>query len=290
MKRIIRLMLVICVFLSIGLVFPQDNGNEMEVENLWKIAGFEDKEDLEVAELKESTKHNQEGKITVSVNADGNVKYKHGEEKEKREFKNIEEESNFTFENGKLVEANFKTKGDKATKYKLGNYEYTIPSGSQVTYKIGKENEKDTVIIIQPAGTETKPPEIIDSSLKKEVEVEIKTDGKGFLKIPQGNVGAVEESNGGYTPKETSLFYGPGKDGIRMYTKEKYTTFFTEDDNPEFTIINPKEGELDLVFDNKKVDAKRSSVLVTENEIGSINLEGLQKKVFLFQKILLHFE
>ena len=181
MKRIIGLMLVICVFLSIGLVFPQeDKGGG--VEDLWKIAGFENEEDLEVAELKESTKYDQGGKITVSIEAEGNVKYKHGKENEKREFKNIEEGSNFTFENGKLVEANFKTKGDKATKYKLGNYEYTIPPGSQVTYKIGEENEKDTVIIIQPAGSVTKPPEIINSSLKKEVEVEIKTDEKGVLK------------------------------------------------------------------------------------------------------------
>ena len=275
MKRIIGLMLVMCIFLSIGLVFPQDTDNGEGVENLWKIAGFENEEDLEVAELKESTKHDQDGKITVSVNTDGNVKYKHGKENEKREFKNIEEGSNFTFENGKLVEANFKTKGDKATKYKLGNYEYTIPPGSQVTYKIGEENEKDTVIIIQPAGSVTKPPEIINSSLKKEVEVEIKTDEKGVLKISQGNVGAVEKSNGGYTQKETSLFYGHGrKDEIRMYTKEKYTTFFTEEGKPEFTIINLDEGELDLVFDNKRVDAERSSVLVTENEIGSINLKG----------------
>ena len=61
-----------------------------------------------------------------------------------------------------------------------------------------------------------------------------------------------------------------------MYTKEKYTMFFTENGmKQEFTIINPKkDGELDLVFDNKKVDAKRSSVLVTEKEIGSLNLEG----------------
>ncbi len=59
-----------------------------------------------------------------------------------------------------------------------------------------------------------------------------------------------------------------------MYTKEKYTTFFTEDNKQEFTIINLKEDELDLVFDNQKVDAKRSSVLVTKDEIGSINLEG----------------
>ena len=275
MKRIIGLMLVMCVFLSIGVVFPQDTNGE-GVENLWEIAGFENDGDLEVEGLKESTEHDQDDKITVSVNASGNVKYKHGEEKEKREFKNIEEGSNFTFENGKLVEANFKTKGDEATKYKLGNYEYTIPPGSQVTYKIGKKNEKDTVIIIQPAGTETKPPEIIDSSLKKEVEVEIKTDEEGFLKISQGNIGAVEESGERYKQKETSLFYGPGrKDEIRMYTKEKYTTFFTKDNKPEFTIINPKkDGELDLVFDNNKVNAKRSSVLVTENEIGSINLEG----------------
>ena len=273
MKRIIGLMLVMCIFLSMGVVFPQEDKSE-GVEDLWKIAGFENDGDLEVAELKESTKHDQDGKITVSVNTDGNVKYKHGKENEKREFKNIEEGSNFTFENGKLVEANFKTKGNKATKYRLGNYEYTIPAESQVTYKIGKENEKDTVIIIQPAGSVTKPPEIINSSLKKEVEVEIKTDGTGVLKIPQGNVGAVEESGERYTLKETSLFYGLGKDGIRMYTKEKYTTFFTEDNKQEFTIINLKEDELDLVFDNQKVDAKRSSVLVTKDEIGSINLEG----------------
>ncbi len=44
MKRIIGLMLVMCVFLSIGVVFPQDTNNGEGVENLGEIAGFENDE------------------------------------------------------------------------------------------------------------------------------------------------------------------------------------------------------------------------------------------------------
>ena len=168
-------------------------------------------------------------------------------------------------EKGNLAEGTeFQTqKGE----YNLRGYKIELPENSKVEYL------KDKVVVTVPKDSEIKNPSI-EGELKGVIE--IKTDGKDFLKISQGNVGAVEESNGGYTLKETSLFYGLGrKDEIRMYTKEKYTTFFTEDNKPEFTIINPKEGEeLDLVFDNKRVNAKRSSVLVTENEIGSINLKG----------------
>ena len=154
----------------------------------------------------------------------------------------------------------------KKGEYNLRGYKIDLPKNSKVEYL------KDKVVVTVPKGSKIKNPSIEG---KLEGVIEIKTDGKYFLKIPQGNVGAVEESNGAYTLKEeTSLFYGPGKDGIRMYTKEKYTTFFTGEGKPEFTIINLKEDELDLVFDNKKVDAERSSVLVTKDEIGSINLEG----------------
>ena len=156
----------------------------------------------------------------------------------------------------------------KEGEYNLRGYKIKLPENSKVKYL------EDKVVVTVPKDSEIKNPSIEG---KLEGVIEIKTDGKYFLKIPQGNVGAVEESNGAYTLKEeTSLFYGPGrKDEIRMYTKEKYTTFFTENGmKQEFTIINLKEDELDLVFDNKKVDAKRSSVLVTKDEIGSINLEG----------------
>jgi len=218
-------------------------------------------------------------------------KYKNKDGKEVV-FSNVEFEalygknpSGFIFENQELKYAEFQTKGDSSSFYELGDYKYEVPEGSRVIFKKGEDGKEDFVRIIQPAGTEVKPPEFIgsDDSKKGNLDVEYKTWEPGALITPGGKFQVLEKRTDGanagmYRKVQSSIFYRYEDGKLRAYFKDSVAVFYNDKNEIDFSIFNPGAGsdnpEVDLIFEGTLVSGKRPSVLITDSQIGSSSPNG----------------
>ena len=186
-----------------------------------------------------------EGGAIITIKKDGSFKYT--ENGVEREFRNLKAKSStFEFRDGKLVRASFQLTGDSKIlkEYRLGDYTYSIPMGSDVVFKRGDDNsdgtrKKDIVIITQPNESEVKPPLLIDSDNKNPSAIEIEYQSKGnSLKLP--NQDLIKK-------------YGEGKLGLSY--DAKYKAFVLKD---AAVIANLEVGSLEksdthLFFDRNKI-------------------------------------
>jgi len=261
----IGLVVILLLFFVIAEDVPNPNLKECEGDNSYSKEGFDF----------------AEGDLNELASEDSKT-FTHTRAGKKIELENIVD-SKFVFDGDCLMKsANFTVdpKAEGVHKYILGEYEYEVPKGSKVIYKKGEgEDGKDSVEIIQPAGTELKDPTLVKGSENPDAEIKISTEGDGALITEQGRLQSlafVEEGSAKAVP--TSVYYEHRDGKLLRYSKDKYFTMLSEDGQGEFLVANPVPGEnIYLSFDAADLDSIRDlpSVVITKDRLLSVNFKGI---------------
>lgn len=233
------LMIVVILLLQMG-VFGEEKKEILS--EFGDVGGFKNNEDLQRtpggAYNFINGKDTTEG-VILTVPKNAKLQYKHGNEKEYRKFSNLEEDSQFKFNKGELIEANFQVTNKKydqecdgayggcyinTAQYKLGNNVYNIPLSSKVIFKKGEEGKPDIVKIEQKHGTIAYPPKVIDKNKldnkKTEVSYYLPEDAK------LGSSLSIEKDNEKYKIfKRKEFDFGPNY-GLKFDTEKN--RFFTK--------------------------------------------------------------
>lgn len=265
------LIFLFCMFMAIGLAHAQD------FTGLGTSAGFDEDGQLQVnggANSYEIVPSFGANPYLILENVT-NLKYLHEGENGLREFKNVKEDSEFSFREGKLVEATFKTTGDKPTEYMIGNYKYKINPGSEVRFTKGEDGKDDSITIIQPVSKDIVIPETIDPEAEKKVGIDILTNEIGSINTPLGIFQSAKGKDGNYIPSVSKLSYRFENGKMRVFTSDKVSGFFNEDGGRDFTVINPVEGsEIYFASSESDIDLSKKTVLVSDTQIGTFSTIG----------------
>lgn len=149
--------------------------------------------------------------------------------------------------------------------YNLRGYTIPLPDNSNIEFL------KDRIIVNVPSGSFIEPS--VEDVEKVNGILQFKTQGIGYLGI-RGERFQLADNNGQFS--ETTVFYNVEEGKLVSYFEEKFGTFLNENNNPEFSFINPRSVTDDpktyLVFEGSNI--KEPYILVTKDRIGTVSYKG----------------
>ena len=272
MKRALKKYFFIgLIVLSLLLVVAQEGGDPGIIscagENSYTVEGFDLTRD-------------SENKINTISSADSGT-FKYTRDGKVIELMNIKD-SKFVFDEKCLMkngEFTVDPDADPDQKYRLGEYEYTVPPGSKVVYKKGEKDGKDSVVITQPAGSELKDPELVGDKKNSEVDIVISTDKEGALKTKQGDLQSLLLIEEGKLKKEVTKVYYESRNGeLVRYSDSRHFTILSKDGKGEFLVASPNKGDKTYIsFSRGDLSLLKDlpTFRITDEQVFSINGDGL---------------